>query len=251
MVVLLLVLVGVAAHTWLDRTLTTSWKAPLWVGVFPLNGDGSAVAQRYIESLTPRDFADIETFFQREAPRYGRTLAQPVHIELYPQSNRLPPTLAPGSGPIGTAWWSLKLRWFAAHAENVPGKAPPQVRLFVLYFDPAGLHEIPDSHGMQKGLVGVVYAFADTAMAGSNAVVIAHELLHTLGATDKYEAGTGAPSFPAGFADPRQQPLYPQARTEIMAGRRALSASESEMPRSLREVVVGPATATEIRWTRD
>jgi hypothetical protein len=34
-----------------------------------------------------------------------------------------------------------------------------------------------------------------------------------------------------------------------MAGRRPLSAQESEMPRSLRGVVVGPETALEIRWT--
>jgi hypothetical protein len=34
-----------------------------------------------------------------------------------------------------------------------------------------------------------------------------------------------------------------------MAGRRALSASEWEMPRSLTRVVVGPETALEIRWT--
>ncbi len=34
-----------------------------------------------------------------------------------------------------------------------------------------------------------------------------------------------------------------------MAGRRALSANEFEMPLGLRDVVVGPATALEIHWT--
>ena len=87
-------------------------------------------------------------------------------------------------------------------------------------------------------------------MTGSNAVVIAHELLHTVGASDKYDLATGAPLFPNGYADPQQQPLYPQAKTEIMAGRRPLSAGEAEMPRNLRHVIVGPATALEIHWSR-
>jgi len=35
-----------------------------------------------------------------------------------------------------------------------------------------------------------------------------------------------------------------------MAGRRAVSAREFEMPQNLGDVVVGPATAQEIRWMR-
>src|SRR2546430_12459559 len=145
-----------------------------------------------------------------------------------------------------SAWWSLKLRWFAAHAAAAPGRAPPRIRIFMLYHDASTLPSVPDSHGLQKGLIGVVHAFAERAMAGSNNVVIAHELMHTLGATDKYDLGTGAPSYPNGFADPDRHPLYPQARAEIMAGRRALSAQESEMPQGPGDVVVGPATAQEI-----
>jgi hypothetical protein len=55
--------------------------------------------------------------------------------------------------------------------------------------------------------------------------------------------------FPIGFAEPNQQPLYPQDEAEIMAGRRAVSAQDAEMPAALNAVVVGPATAAEIRWT--
>jgi hypothetical protein len=247
--VLLLILLIVAVRTWHDRIATTSWREPLWVGIFPINGDDSAVARSYVAGLQGKDFTDIETFFAQQAPRFGRTLEQPVRIELYPFSSVPPPTLPTGAGPIGAAWWSLKLRWFAAHAASVPGRAPPQIRLFVLFHDPAQLQSLPDSHGMQKGLVGVVNVFADPAEAGSNDVVIAHELLHTLGATDKYALGSGAPLYPQGFADPDAHPLYPQAQAEIMAGRRALSPTEFDMPGSLRNVVVGPLTAAEIRWT--
>lgn len=141
------------------------------------------------------------------------------------------------------------MRWFAAHAAQVPGRAPPRIRIFVLYHDPSTLEAVPDSHGLQKGLVGVVHGFAQPVMASSNNIVIAHELMHTLGASDKYAPGSGEPLYPIGFADPERQPLYPQTEAEIMAGRRAVSAHEFEMPPGLRDVVVGPATALEIHWT--
>jgi hypothetical protein len=247
---LLLLLGAVALGEWLARVHTQSWRETLWVGVYPLNADGSHAAQAYIEALRREDFVAIESFFAREAHRYGVTVDEPVHVELYPQGSGLPPELAPGAGPLGIAWWSLKLRWFAAHASAVPGRVPSRIRLFVLYHDPAALARAPDSHGMQKGLVGVVHGFAAGAMTGSNAIVIAHELLHTVGATDKYDLASGEPLYPIGYGDPGQQPLYPQADAEIMAVRRALSPRESEMPRSLASEAVGAATALEIHWTR-
>jgi len=75
-------------------------------------------------------------------------------------------------------------------------------------------------------------------------------LLHTLGATDKYQALDDAPRFPEGFGDPQQIPLFPQRYAELMAGRRMLSADRWQQAESLDEVVIGPATAREIRWLR-
>ena len=248
--VLLVILVVVAGRTLMDRIQTQSWKNTLWVGVFPLNGDGSPQAERYIATLTPEDFAGIETFFTEEAGRYGVSLTQPIHVELYPEGKELPPQLAPNASIFAVAWWSLKLRWFASQAQKVPGRTPPRIRLFVLYHDPSSLPVVPDSHGLQKGLMGVVHAFAVKNMAGSNNIVIAHELMHTLGAKDEYDPGTGAPLIPAGLGDPKQVPVYPQTTAEIMAGQRAISPTRFEMPTSLRDVVVGPATAAEIGWTR-
>jgi len=247
---LLLVLGVVATSTWLDRVRTTSWNETLWVGIFPINGDGSETADRYIASLTPEDFASLETFFASEAARYGVKLDRPVRIELYPSPKEKPPLLAPGSGPIATAWWSLRIRWFAHRAANVPGRAPSHIRVFVLYHDPAVTERVPHSLGLQKGLVGVVHAFADPQMQGQNNIVIAHETLHTVGGTDKYDLESGEPQYPDGFAEPDREPRYPQEKAEIMAGQRPLSPREHEMPRGLRDVVVGPVTAREIGWTR-
>jgi hypothetical protein len=248
--ILLLVLIWAAGHTWLERMASTRWKEPLWVGIFPVNADGSGVTQSYIEHLQNEEFTDIEDFVAREAHRYGKDLAEPVHVALYPQLKESPPQLEREAGMLGTAWWSLRMRWFAWRAVDVTGRAPPRIRLFLLYHDPSILQAVPDSHGMQKGLIGVAHVFAIRNMAGSNNIIVAHEFLHTLGATDKYEPGTGLPLFPSGFAEPDRQPLYPQPEAEIMAGRRPLSARDAELPSSLKAVVVGPATAAEIRWTR-
>lgn len=247
--ILLLVLLAVAAQQWLDRVHTQSWRETLWVGLYPLNGDGTATAERYVHRLSRPDFAPIEQFFAREAHRYGVKVEQPVHVEVFPEGSQLPPELSPGAGPLGIAWWSLKLRWFALRVGDVPGRIPTRIRIFVLYHDPSTLERVPDSHGLQKGLVGIVHAFATAAQAGENDIVIAHELMHIAGATDKYDPATDQPLYPSGFAEPERRPLYPQTQAEIMAGRRPLSPEQSEMPPSLRDVVVGPATALEIRWT--
>jgi len=51
---------------------------------------------------------------------------------------------------------------------------PEDIRIFVLYHDPALTPVVPHSLGLAKGLIGVVYAFAAPEMTGENAVVIAH-----------------------------------------------------------------------------
>ncbi len=79
-------------------------------------------------------------------------------------------------------------------------------------------------------------------------MVIVHELLHTLAATDKYQPDTGLPRFPEGYAEPERQPRFPQDRAELMGGRIPLAADRAEIPVSLNDVVVGPVTAHEIGW---
>jgi hypothetical protein len=244
------VLAIVAGQSWLDRYTTTAWKTPLWVGIFPANGDGSDAAARYVAELDPAAFDSIATFFEREGARYGLELEHPIRIVTYPVVIEPPPAPPPGAGLVGTAWWSLKLRWYARrHAQAVSGPAP-QIRIFVLFNDPVRNVRVPHSLGLQKGLVGVVYAFASRREQRRNAIVIAHELLHTVGATDKYDPETDLPRYPDGYGDPNRRPRYPQPSTEIMAGRRALSPTTAEMPESLAEVVVGSLTAREIRWVR-
>lgn len=247
---LLVVLLVVAIGAWRDRYTSTDWNGALWIGVAPLAGDDSEVVARYVAGLDSERFADIEEFFATEAQRHGIALDEPVHVRLMAQPATAPPQLPRDSGPIGTAWWSLKLRWYAWRAEDTADGVPVQIRIFVHYHDPSRSPSVPHSLGLQKGLIGVVHAFADRGQDGQNSIVIAHELLHTLGATDKYDPATNLPVFPAGYGEPDANPRFPQREAEIMAGRRAISSSQAEMPQDLGSVVMGALTAQEIGWTR-
>jgi hypothetical protein len=75
-------------------------------------------------------------------------------------------------------------------------------------------------------------------------------LLHTLGATDKYDLRTNQPTQPDGFAEPDRQPLYPQEFAELMGGRISVSSTEATTPESLEQVMVGAKTASEIGWSK-
>ena len=126
---------------------------------------------------------------------------------------------------------------------------PENIQMFIVYYDPRAHEHLDHSVGLEKGLIGVVNAFAAPNLARTNNVVIAHEFLHTLGATDKYHPETNQPLYPIGYAEPERQPLHPQRKAEIMGGRIPLSEQRAEMPDSLRQSLIGPETALEIRWT--
>ena len=118
----------------------------------------------------------------------------------------------------------------------------------MLFHDPQLMPVLPHSTGLEKGLVGIAHVFAAKGMARANLVVVAHELLHTLGATDKYDLETNQPRYPDGYADPDQEPRLPQQRAELMAGRIPVDEQHAEQPESLRQVVIGALTAREIGW---
>lgn len=245
--ILLLILGFVALDTYFDRVYSTDWNIPLRVAVYPINADGSELAEQFIRALNPDAFRPIEVFFAEQASHYGIELDPPVSMTLEAPLRELPPLLAPDTGVLGRIAWSLRARYWAWRIPEDRGVAP-DIKLFALYHDPTRSPRLPHSLSMQKGLFGLAHLFADQRMLGSNDMVIAHEILHTLGATDKYAANTLLPQHPHGYADPEQQPLHPQRRAELMGGRIPVSPSDAEIPASLSEVVIGPQTAAEIGW---
>lgn len=247
--ILLLILLFVALNTYFDRVYSTDWNIPLRVTVYPINGDNSATVDQFIARLPSDRFQTIENFFASEAKHYGLKLEQPIRFRPAPPLKEVPPALNRDANVLGVMAWSLRMRYWAWKTPDLPGAAP-DIKLFVVYHDPKLSPTVAHSVGMQKGLYGVVNVFAEQSMVGSNDVITAHELLHTLGATDKYDRRTNQPLHPIGYAEPDKQPVLPQTTAELMGGRIPLSSTQSDTPESLRQVVIGPATAAEIRWTQ-
>lgn len=247
--VLLLILFFVVVSTWLTQARSTDWNNSLWVKVYPINGDASELSARYIDNLTVDSFASIEDFVGREIRKYGHALEQPVRMELGEEITEQPPGLSDSPGGVEIALWSLKMRWWAHKVAGPQDDPAPDVRIFVRYHAPEDHFVLENSVGLQKGMVGIVNAYAGRRQAGTNNVIIAHEFLHTLGATDKYDPSNGMPNFPIGYAEPHKSPRFPQRFAEIMGGRIAISRTDALVPKDLEYVTIGEETAREIRLT--
>jgi hypothetical protein len=200
--------------------------------------------------LSSKPFAPIPAFLGREAQRYGVPTVPLIEIGLGPEVNSLPP--APPDPPtvLGVMSWSLRLRWWAHQALADFEGTSPDVRLFVIFHRPGPGKVLDHSLGLERGHIGVVHTFGHEAASQSNNVVIAHELLHTAGASDKYDA-KGRPLYPDGYAEPDRDPRHPQQHAELMAGRIPLDETRARMPKTLFECSVGPLTAKEINWTHE
>ncbi len=246
--VLLVILLGVAAGSWLTTWRATSWDKPLWITVYPIAADTDPSTQRYIDRLQADDFASISNFIADEAAEYGLAVSQPFQLRLAPQVDSLPPTPPTQGATWEIMLWSLKLRFWAWQANTYRGPSP-DIRIFVKYYSVDDAQQpLAHSLGLQEGMLGVVNAFASHKMTRANAVVITHEILHTLGASDKYDRQTGLPLFPQGYAEADRQPRYPQELAEIMGGKIPLSPQQARIPRGLHEVILGEQTAREIHW---
>jgi hypothetical protein len=249
-IILLLVLLVVGGQAWIDRFSTSSWQRTVLVGAFPVNADASQATARYVAQLTQADIDGVADFLKTQARHYAVAIDEPIELQLYPALTMPPPALQPGAGVFMRMLWSLRLRYYRYRALASISGPRPKIVLFLLYHDPALTQSLPHSAGLQRGLSAVVHLFASRSQEAQNRIVMSHELLHTFGATDKYDLATGLPAYPDGFAEPQRAPRYPQQLAEIMAARMPLSPTEARLPDGLEQERVGPATAREIGWVR-
>lgn len=248
-VFLLALLAVVLIYTQEQKRSTTSWYKPVTVVIFPINGDGAAETAAFINRLTVEAFQDIDEFFARSSRDYALIARQPIETALGKEIDALPPQPPSSGGMLSAILYSLKLRYWAYQHTPDNISNTNRIRLYLLYHQNSQNIALPHSLGLQKGLIGVVHAFADHAQHSQNAVIMAHEIMHTVGATDKYDQRL-MPIYPHGYVEPDRQPLYPQPYAEIMAGRMAVSADKAQIPNSLRAVKVGTSTAKEVNWTQ-
>jgi len=244
---LVMLLIGVAFYSKLQSLESTSWKRPLQISIYPVNGENSIIVGEYISTLRTDDFAEIERFLHDEHKHYDEIALSTIEIELQDIVTELPPVPPAKQTMLKVMLWSLQMRWWSYQHAVSSDKA--HVNIYVIYHQPKEGVMLAHSLGLQKGLIGVVNGFSSADYMKQNNIVIAHELLHTVGASDKYDALTGQPVFPDGYAKPDQK--YQQTKAEIMAGKIPIGISTSEMPNSLRSCVVGKLTAREIGWLKN
>ncbi len=250
---LILLLAGVLLWTfndWQRRRARNEWKAPLTVALVLVERE--PVPPATLALLQSRAF-DLESRLKQEFERHsGRSMAPFSIVVKGPVSASSDPPRVGNQDWLGLARhaWAVWV-W----TRGVDAAAQVQARGYesriYLILRPAQEQEPAFVEGESEdgGRIGFASADLDESMLDLALFVSAHELFHTLGASDKYDA-TGQAAYPDGFAEPERVPLYPQPGAELMARNVPLSTTSERSPDSLAELWVGKKTAREIGWSR-
>lgn len=244
--ILLVILFVVAVNAYRDQN--QDWSKPVFVLLHPINADGSVATQQYIQQLSAQDLNGAQKYLEMAAQQYR---GQPTYFyfNLGRELKELPPKVPEQASIIDTIFWSLKFRFYAWQQQQ-SSDSSANVTLYLNYYDPAQHKVLKHSTALQKGRIGSVNLFASKKQTEQNKIVLVHELLHAFGASDKYDLATGQPMYPVGYAFPDQQPLFPQAKAELMAGYIPTSQTSSKMPESLSQTLINEITAIELGWKR-
>jgi hypothetical protein len=242
--ILLLILLVVAVDAYRDQN--QDWSKPIFVLMHPINADGSAVTQQYIQQLSEADLAGVQQYLKEQAAVHTHVPIN-FYFRLGQPLQTLPPKVPEQAEATDAMLWSLKFRYYAWKNKQNTGIAP-NVTLYLNFYDPVKNKVLKHSTALEKGRIGSVNLFAAKNQSEQNKVVLVHELLHAFGATDKYDFNTGQPLYPIGYAYPDQKPLFPQAKAELMGGYIPTSQNQSKTPDSVKDTLINELTATEIGW---
>lgn len=243
----LAVVVLYAVRDVLARHARTEWRRSLDVAFVLVTEPG--VEPAAVAALHSR-LPDLAARLTSELHRYRPDAPSPFAFTLYGPTPHSEPLPVPEDGLLGAARYAFALHRFTGDIDGRLGlpKRGFDARLYLVLSAPTdrAVVEGMSEHG---GRVGLARAELDTDNVDMALFVAAHELFHTLGATDHY-GPDGLALVPGGLAEPDRSPLYPQAFAEIMARNRPVSATSEERPASLAELAVGPSTAREVGWQR-
>jgi hypothetical protein len=251
--ILLTILAGVLIWAACDihrRHARTQWVDTLDVALVLVrkdNLDAGAV------ELLQRRTAALEEHLAAEFHRRNPDAPKPFHFVVPdPVDLRVLPPKQPSEGWLDLARYNFDLWRFARGVNRAAGVEAGRfdATIYIVARAPKGGADASVEGASQEGgTVGVVEVELDRTMADFALFVTTHELLHLLGARDKYDT-EGRSLVPEGLAEPELRPLYPQRHAEVMSRNVALSPTEERPPASLSDLMVGPATAREIGWVR-
>jgi hypothetical protein len=251
--VLLAILAGVAAYAALDRARRTArreWQRPLQVALVLLSEgaiDPAALAQ-----LRTR-IDPLEVALQTEFARYGGNF-RPIRFRVFgPATEPEAPPHAPDEPSLLDAIrLSLALGRFARASDRVLGVNATDFdgRIYARLRAPKSIRQaLVEGLGEDGGRIAITNIELSDDSVDFGLFVVAHELFHLLGASDRY-GPDGDALLPEGLGEPRLEPLYPQRSVEIMARGRVLAPGQEVPPADLGELRVGERTAREIGWFR-
>jgi len=247
-IILLLILIKVIQMRVVEDA-KLDWKKSFYVTVYPINADGSEVVSTYIKTLKHADYQAVSDYFATQAAHYHLPIHRPILMQLGDEIKVKPPAPPVQGNMLEIIFWSLKFRVFAwLHQNNTTIK--PDIELYLLYYDPIAQPALSHSTALQKGRIGRINLFGDKMYDEQNLVILAHELLHTVKATDKYTIENNFPQYPEGYAEPNKQPLHPQKFAELMGGRIPMTSTLAVIPYALEQTKMGETTAKEIGWIK-
>ena len=249
---------------------TFAWERSVTISVVALldnvGGGGTDPAQdaRFVQRFMSRsaygrhNFREVEEWVQRE---YTRHTGDERKMFEYFLRGPVRLTAPPPALPASDASFMERLRAtnrFLGYFEEISERkelllATTDITLFIYFYDDYDesrrkLFLSYDSVATRRSRMGIIFAPINYSLLGNTCAVVAHELLHPLGASDKYD---GISVYPEGYADPGQNPRYPQELAEIMALGIPVGLGRDEPVRDLQECVVGDVTAREMNWVRD
>jgi hypothetical protein len=230
-----------------SRRARKAWDHTLAIAVVVIRN--GAVDDAAIEALRERAPA-LEDRLTSELHRYKPNAPKPFKLTVLGPAIGAPSAPeAPGDGLLNLAAHAWDLHRWTSDVDsrvNLAARAYDS-RVYVTVQPPTSKKHMIEGTSEQGGRVGVVTVDLDGSTVDFAWSVIAHELFHTLDATDHYDSG-GKAKIPEGLAEPDLSPRFPQRFVEIMTRGKPVSPSEEEVLDTLDELGVGPVTAREIGW---
>ena len=235
-----------AATDVLHRERRKDWSHTLVVAfVFLRLGNVDTEAVNALRDRLP----DLEQRLNAELARYRPNAPRMRLLAYGPADVSQPPPKLDEDGLVALAEHNWTLSRYLRDADTHAGFDPDacDARIYLVLRSPDDPERtFVEGNSQLGGWHGLVEVELDDSMIDFSLFVAAHEMFHTLGATDKYDAhGT---KIPDGLAEPDLRPMYPQRYVELMARMRPLGHGEEMLPDTLDELRVGPATAREIGW---
>jgi hypothetical protein len=233
------------ANTYLD--LNPKWDKPIYIVLHPVNPSNSEKVKTYINGLKQSQFDEISKYMSDYATKYYGKRVSINYVLASPMENApLDVTEEQASTILGVLKWTLQFRLYAMlNLKKEDIGVDGVIYLNYAHDDRATLNR---STALQRGRVALVNVHANPEDDRQTNMIIAHESLHLFGAQDRYDPYYGSPIFPEGYADPKQIPLYPQKRAEIMGGYIPMNERDFLVPDNLDSVIILQQTAKEVGW---